>query len=265
MTGDYQFHLEHYLEENHSQLKLVSYEPHAPFLHEYSCQFSNLKNVDGPINPEEFSDFGKAVDYTSEDYFDACAAMDAYRITSQRGKHRQHAYQLAANYRGQPVYHFDNWLDTSEQDHLHDLLDLLCAFSHGIRVTFNRDDQPWYQIDLEVLDMIRSRLQSICTRTDQVSHVSTLDIPTVPEFGYSMHHPYPNDALLSPNDWEILSAAFIRDAETFVQTCIILGFDFQEPEEKTQEPEEEEELFIPPPDNESVRAIRAEANRRREC
>ena len=266
MTGDYQFHLENYLEENHSQLKLVSYEPHSTFPHEYSCQFSNLKDVDGPVDPDDFLGLSKMVDFTSEDYFDACATMDAYRITSQRGKRRQHAYQLAANYRGQPVYHFDNWLDVSEQDHLRDLLDLLHAFSHGVRVTFKEDNQAWYQLDSDILDMVDGKLKSIHARTNQVSHVSTLDIPKVPEFGYSMHHPYPKrNALLSPNDWEILAAAFVRDAETFVQTCIILGFDFHEPEEETQELEEEEEPFVPPPDSESVRALRAEAARRRKA
>jgi hypothetical protein len=254
MTGDKKYSFEDHLDLKSIRNHLVQYDPDEYFPHQYSTRYTTLHTVDGPMDPLQVDMRHKKVHYLPQDYFDACADEDTYRSTSYRGKRRQHALQLAADYRGMSLFHFEEWFDDNNTNLLSDLLDLIRAFCHGVRVTFEDKNVYWYQLNPTIMDQIQDKLKEIRKRTEQVAKITGEDIPPIPEFGYSTKHQYPNlrQAFFSSNDWEILAAAYRKEVETFVQTCIYLGFDHQPYEASTSSKADELQESEYPEDHEPI-------------
>jgi hypothetical protein len=214
----------------HITNRLVTYTPNEPFELAYKTLHPGLVSVTGPYDPDQFNLEEKTpLDFNDGAFLDACADSDAYRQTSFRGKRRRHAYQLAADYRSKPLYFYENWFDDSDKFLLSDLLDLLRAFCHGVRVTFKDRFLVWYQIDHEYWNKVQAKLKDIRKRIQQVVTDREDDIPPIPEFAYTTQTQYSGvgKAFFSANDWEVLAATYKREAENFVQTCIYMGYDYQ--------------------------------------
>jgi hypothetical protein len=265
MTGNKEYSFQDFLHTNRITNRLVPYNPDEAFTFTYFTNYPRFEPVEGPYDPTQFDLSKKIVHPAFQDYFDACADGNAYRHTSFRGKRRQHALQLAADFRRKPVYHFEEWFDDTSNPLLSNLLDLLRAFCHGVRVTFEGKGTMWYQINSEVMHQLQNKLIGIANRTEEVTLRNRDDIPPLPEFGQTSHLQYPNlsEAFFSANDWEILAATYRKEVETFIQTCSYIGFDFEpyEPPVVSNEPKDlesspyPEDHEPPPPISPSVQRI----------
>jgi hypothetical protein len=247
--------------------RLLHYAPSENTTADYTTPFPTLVEVDGPFPPSQFNQRNKVYLPPAKEYeFDACADFPVYKRHYNRGKRRCHALQLAANYRGTPIYEFDKWFVQRDQLFLqkNGILDYLRAFCQGTKVSFSDRNIIWYEIDRTMRDKIFTYLQNVRERTLQLSPDRQEDIPPIPEFGVTNQTQHPNvlEAVFGANDWEVLAATYRIEVETFIHTCIYLGYDHSDPEEENAAEEEEpieddqqEEVVVPRPVDMSVRSL----------
>ena len=257
MTGNTQYSLQNLIDQGHIPNRLVTYQPEdvSKYTSQYKTIYPELSTVLGPHDPQQFN-LNEKITLKSVELIlpDACVDSSAYRLTTFRGKRRIHAFHLAAEYRGKPLHFYENWFDESTQASLSDLLDQVQAFCHGVRVTFKDQASIWYQVNHEYWSKVQAKLSEIRNRTMQLLPDRKEDVPAIPTFAYTTRAQYPDviNAFYTSNDWEILAATYRKEIETFVQTCIYLGYDYQHYKETLQDPQELpdsefEEDYLPPP------------------
>ena len=138
--------------------------------YDYKTEFPVLEPVNGPLSPDQFNQRNKTLLPPSEEWeFDACSDSHEYRHNSFHGKHRDHAYQLGANYRKQSVAVFKHWLTKESQDSFANLLDILRSLCQGVRCTFSDKDIVWYTVNQGLMDEILMHLIEIHDRTPQLN------------------------------------------------------------------------------------------------
>src|ERR1700748_2757207 len=242
MTGDTKYQIKELPFLSSRTNSLLQYTPEADVQYQYDIQ-PTLHRVEGPIDPSQFVQSDKEV-LPPSSYFehDACVDLPVYRRNSLRGRRRNHALQLAADYRLKPVFQFRKWFVYRDQAFLEDMLNNIRAFCQGMRVTFTDKSQVWYQVNTNVWSAIKNELFEIRERTLQIAENRKEDIPEMPEFASTNRHSYPHieQAVFSANDWEILAAAYRCEVEAYILTCIALGYDHA-PSYETQSPEDAEE------------------------